>query len=55
LVFGPTLDLRAEPELDPSRAEVEDRSGHVAVATLVLADRIAVGQAEDVGNSLGVE
>jgi hypothetical protein len=51
----PTLDLRSEPELDATLAQIDDRSGHVVVPTLVLKDRVSMGQAEDVRYVLRVD
>ena len=51
----PALDLGSEPKLDAALAEVDDRLGHVVVPALVLKNRIAMGQAEDVGDALRVE
>jgi hypothetical protein len=55
LLLGPTFDLSTEPELHPAVAEVDCGPGHVVVALLVLADGIAVGEAEDVCDPLCVE
>lgn len=51
----PALDVGTEPEHRPASAEVDDRPRHVGVACLVLADRVAVGQAEDLRDVLGVD
>jgi hypothetical protein len=55
LALCPPLDLGSEPELDTTLAEVDDRSRHVFVSLLILADGIAVGEFEDVGDALSVE
>ncbi|MGO9956297.1 MAG: hypothetical protein ACLP50_10015 [Solirubrobacteraceae bacterium] len=49
------LDLRPEPELDATLAQIDDRSGHVVVSAAVLKDRDSVGQAEDVRYVLRIE
>ena len=55
-LFGsPAFDLGPKPELQSAFAEVDNRARHVGVTTLVLADGVAVGQAQEVRNGLGVE
>jgi hypothetical protein len=54
LLVGPSLDLGTQPELDTALAEVENRLRHVAVPLLILEHRVAVGQAENLRNSLRV-
>jgi hypothetical protein len=46
----PSLDLGTEPEHRPPRPQVHDRARHIRIARLVLADGIAVTEAEDLGN-----
>jgi hypothetical protein len=55
LLFGPVVDLRAEPEFDSAAAQLHHGSRHVSVATLVQADAIAVRQAEHCGDTVGVD
>lgn len=49
------LDLGPEPEHWPAPAKVDDRTGHVRVARLVLADGVSVGETEDLGDIVGVD
>jgi hypothetical protein len=51
----PPLNLRTQPKHRAPAAEVDDRAGHVLVAGLVLADRVAMGQAEDLRHIAGVD
>ena len=51
----PALDFRTEPEHRPSRAEVDDRTGHVRVARLILADSVSVGETQDLGDVVSVD
>ncbi|MGO9956317.1 MAG: hypothetical protein ACLP50_10120, partial [Solirubrobacteraceae bacterium] len=55
LTRGPVLDLRTQPKLDPAAPEVDDWARHVLVSALIQADAVAVGQAKEFGDSLGVE
>lgn len=55
LLLGPTFDLGSQPELHAALTEVDCRSGHICVALLVLADGVAVGEVEDVGDTLCVK
>jgi hypothetical protein len=54
-LLDPSCDLRAEPELDAAFTKVDDRLGHVVVGSLILADGVAVRQAENVGDALSVD
>ena len=51
----PALDLRTKPKARPAGAEVENRSRHVRIATLVLADGVALCQPEDASDLVGVD
>jgi hypothetical protein len=42
LLICPSRDLRSEPELDATIAEVDDGAGHVFIAALVQAHAVAV-------------
>ena len=51
----PALDVGLEPHLHPSVAEIQDRPWHVRISMLVDADGVAVGEAKQVGNAIGVD
>ena len=51
----PALDLRTKPKARPAWAEVEDRPRHVGVATLILADGVALRKAENPGDFVSVD
>ena len=55
LFFSPLLYLRLQPELDATVPEIQDRPRHVGVPVLIHADRVAVGESEDLGHAVGVE
>jgi excisionase family DNA binding protein len=55
LTRGPPFNLRTEPKLRPTSAEIDNRLGHVVVATLVLEDCVAACEVEDVGDTLRVD
>lgn len=48
------LDLRTKPELDAPLAEIDRWPWHVRVLPLVLKHGVSVGEAQDVGDALGV-
>jgi hypothetical protein len=52
---GPARDLGTEPELDATLSEIDGRLWHVVIAPLVLADSVAMSEAEDVSDALGVD
>ncbi len=49
---GPLRHLAAKPELDATFAEIHGRLWHVVVASLVLADGVAMSEVKDVRNVL---
>jgi hypothetical protein len=51
----PPFYLRTGPEHRPAGAEVDDGAGHVGIPVLVLADRVAVSEAEDLSDVVGVD
>jgi hypothetical protein len=51
----PALDLRTKPKAGTTGTEVEHWSRHVGPAMLVLADRVAVGEAENSGDIVCVD
>jgi len=51
----PALDLRAQPQTGPTRSEVKHGAWHIGVASLVVADGVAVGEAEDPCDVVGVD
>jgi hypothetical protein len=54
-LFGcPSLDLRTKPELHAPLAEIDRGRWHVLVLPLVLEHGVPVGEAQDVGDALGV-
>ena len=55
LVGVPALNLGAQPEFRASAAEVNNRTRHVCVLALVLADGVAVGEAEDASDLVGID
>jgi hypothetical protein len=46
----PGHDLRSEPQLDPTVAQIECRSRHVMVTVLVLNDCVRMAQTENLSN-----
>jgi hypothetical protein len=46
----PPFDVGTEPQHRAPRPQVHDRARHIRIARLVLADGIAVTEAEDFGN-----
>src|SRR5437016_3474532 len=55
LANSPTFNLGTEPELHPPSAQIDHRLRHVLVCALVLKDRVALGETQDVGHSLRVK
>lgn len=55
LLGGPLLYLCTEPQLRAAVAEVAHRSRHVGVSVLVDADRIAMSDAEEFGNTVRIQ
>jgi hypothetical protein len=51
----PALDLGTQPETRTASAEIKDRTRHVWVTALILADRVAVGEAEDASDTVSVD
>jgi hypothetical protein len=51
----PSLDLWTQPQAGTARSEVEDWPRHVGIPPLVLADRVAVAQPEDLGDVVSVD
>lgn len=51
----PALHLGTQPEHRPARPEVHDWARHVGVARLVVAHRIAVSEAKDRGDVVGID
>jgi hypothetical protein len=51
----PFLDLWAKPNGRAAVAEGHDRAWHVGIPTLVTADAVAVGKAEEFGDAVRVE
>jgi len=51
----PTDDLRLQPELNATLAEINDRTRHVGVPTLVETDAVAVREPEHFSDALGVD
>jgi hypothetical protein len=51
----PALDLGTEPEHWAATAEVDDRTWHVGIARLILADRVALGESEDLCNVMSID
>lgn len=51
----PPLYLGTQPEHGPSAAEVDDWTRHVGISGLVLADRVAVSEPEDLSYIMGVD
>ena len=49
------FDVRAEPELRSAVTEIAYGAGHVGIAMLVDAHGVAVGEAEQFGDSVGVQ
>jgi hypothetical protein len=54
MLCGPSLDFGSEPQLHAASAELDDRPGHVVIAALVQADAVSVGEAQEVGDAVGV-
>jgi hypothetical protein len=52
---GPSFDLRSQPELHSTVAEVDDGARHVLVAPLVQADAVAMRELEYVGDGLSID
>jgi hypothetical protein len=50
----PSLDLRTKPKAWTAGTKVQDRARHIRVSALVEADRIALGEAEDVGHLMSI-
>lgn len=51
----PSLDLGPQPEPRAPASQVNHRAGHVVVASLVLADTVAVRETKDRGHIVGVD
>jgi hypothetical protein len=51
----PPLHLGPQPELRATAAEIDDRTGHVLVASLVLAHGVPMCEPEDLGYRLRVD
>jgi hypothetical protein len=51
----PPLDLGTQPEARTTRTKIEYRSRHVRVSALVLAHGVAVRQAKDPSDLVGVD
>jgi hypothetical protein len=51
----PALNLGAQPEHRSSAAEFDHGARHIRIADLVLADCVAVRQAEDLCNVVSVD
>lgn len=47
---SPALYLRAKPQLRTRWSQIYDRVRHLRVAALVHADRVAMGEADDLGD-----
>lgn len=50
----PALDLGTEPEFRAPIAEIAHRPGHVGIAVLVDANRVAMGKAEKFGDAVRI-
>ena len=51
----PSLYLRSQPEARPATAKIKDRARHVGIPVQVLAYRVAVGEAENLGDVMRVD
>lgn len=50
----PSLYLRSQPEARPATAKIKDRARHVGIPVQVLAHRVAVGEAENLGDVMRI-
>jgi hypothetical protein len=55
LFLSPPLDFRLQPELDATIPEIQDWPRHVGVPVLIDADRVAVGESENLGHAVRIE
>jgi hypothetical protein len=51
----PALDLGTQPQTRTASSEIKDRTRHVWVTALILADRVAVGETEDPSDVVSVD
>jgi hypothetical protein len=51
----PLFDFGPKPKTGPFRSEVDDRAGHVGVLDEVLADGVAMREAEQSSDVVGVD
>jgi len=52
---GPLLDLWPKPEPGAATAEIDGGPRHVLIASLILADAVAVSETKDLGYIVGVD
>jgi hypothetical protein len=51
----PSLDLGPQPEARAAGSEIEDRSWHLWIPSLVLTYRVAVAEPKDPGDVVGID
>jgi hypothetical protein len=54
LSLRPRPHLRSEPELAASAAKVDNRTGHIRIPLLILANGVAMGETEDLRDAMGI-
>jgi hypothetical protein len=54
VIRRPSLDLRAQPELDSAVTEVQDRPRHVCVPMLINAHGVSVSKPEQLRDAVGI-
>ena len=53
-MFGPPSYLGAQPEFCAAAAEIYDGAGHISITPLVLAHRVAMREAKNLGDAVRV-